>query len=73
MKGTKINCKVTDCHWNIGIDEKDNCCCPKVDISYDRVCQNAITKREAKRKIDAAFEKFRETPKGGIQPFDERG
>lgn len=57
MKDTKIHCRVPDCYWNIGVDEKDNCACGVVDISHDHVCHTYVTKEEAKRRIKAAVER----------------
>ncbi len=51
MSDIKIHCKVLDCYWNVGVNDKDNCARGEVDISAAFICQAHITKKEAARRL----------------------
>jgi len=54
MRDTEIRCQAKDCHWNIGIEEDDNCICPRVSIAHTCICRSYITKEEAERRMAEA-------------------
>ncbi len=58
MRDTKINCVGLKCYWNTGQNEKDNCACGEVNVSYGR-CQTFVTVEEAKRRLKIATAKFK--------------
>jgi hypothetical protein len=55
---TKINCNLTICYWNMGLDcLPDNCACATICISQGAECLSFISEAEAKERLDRAFSK----------------
>ena len=53
---TKINCDLTICYWNMGLDcLPDNCACATIRISQGAECLSFISKPEAEERLAKAF------------------